>query len=183
MIRDNVIDEYFEWLFGIACGDMFGGDISYRKLLMHLHSITFRYSIHNDENRAVDGEGMRYRFAITECEGCDVDMVLENLAGPCSVFEMMIALAIRCEESIMDDPVMGNRTRQWFWGMITNLGLGAMMDNRFDKGKVDEIVERFLDGDYEPNGKGGLFTVRNCKCDLRDVEIWRQMLWFLDTIM
>ena len=33
----------------------------------------------------------------------------------CSVLEMMIALAIRCEEHIMDDPDVGNRTGQWFW--------------------------------------------------------------------
>ena len=39
---------------------------------------------------------------------------------------MMIALAIRCEEHIMDDPDAGDRTGQWFWSMLVSLGLGSM---------------------------------------------------------
>lgn len=94
----------------------------------------------------------------------------------------MVALANRCEETIMDDPQMGNRTGQWFWGMITNLGLGHMNNNKFDKDAVDDIIDKFLNREYSPNGKGGLFTVRNCDDDLRNIEIWTQMLWFLDSI-
>ena len=36
---------------------------------------------------------------------------------------------------------------------------------------------------YSPDGDGGLFTVRNCDRDLRNVEIWIQMCWYLDTIV
>ena len=96
---------------------------------------------------------------------------------------MMVALAIRCEENIMDDPSYGNRTGQWFWGMIVNLGLGFMTDSRFDEKFVDDVIFRFLNREYEPDGKGGLFTVRNCKYDLRTVEIWYQMCWYLDTFV
>mgnify|MGYP003235589453 FL=1 len=95
---------------------------------------------------------------------------------------MILALAIRCEETIMDDPSIGDRTQQWFWGMITNLGLGSMTDSRFDRDAANDILERFLDREYEPDGKGGLFTVRNCDSDLRDVEIWYQMCWYLNHI-
>jgi hypothetical protein len=110
------------------------------------------------------------------------DLIIDILRGPCSVFEMMIALAIRCEENIMDDPSKGDRTGQWFWGMITNLGLGSMMDHRFNKIFVDDTIKRFLDRDYEPDGKGGLFRIRNTNKDLRTVEIWYQLCWYLDTI-
>ena len=82
----------------------------------------------------------------------------------------------------MDDPEIGDRTGQWFWGMIVNLGLGSMTDNRYDEDFVTETIERFLDRDYEPDGKGGLFTVRNCDRDLRYVEIWYQLCWYLDNI-
>ena len=95
---------------------------------------------------------------------------------------MMVALAIRCEETIMDDPQVGSRTGQWFWGMINNLGLGAMIDEKFDKNYVKEIVDRFLNRDYEPDGRGGLFTIRHCEDDLRNVEIWNQLCWYLDSI-
>ena len=88
----------------------------------------------------------------------------------------MVALALRCEETIMDDPTLGNRTGQWFWGMITSLGLGSMSDDKYDKAYVNAIISRFLSRDYEPNGKGGLFTVKNCEQDMRDIEIWHQYL-------
>jgi hypothetical protein len=95
---------------------------------------------------------------------------------------MIIALAIRCEETYMDDASIGDRTGQWFWGMIRNLGLGSMVDSRFDKLYVEEVVRRFLDREYEADGTGGLFTIKNCDADLRDVEIWYQLCWYLDTI-
>lgn len=93
---------------------------------------------------------------------------------------MMIALAIRCEEHIMDDPDIGNRTGQWFWNMIVNLGLGSMNDSKFDRDYVEDIVQKFLDRKYSRNGDGGLFTVNRSRYDLRSVEIWYQMCWYLD---
>ena len=47
---------------------------------------------------------------------------------------------------------------------------------------VEDVIERFLDREYGPDGKGGLFTVRHCEYDLRDVEIWYQLCWYLDSI-
>ena len=57
-----------------------------------------------------------------------------------------------------------------------------MYDSNYDKRVVESHLNRFLRREYEPNGKGGLFTVRNRKCDLRDVEIWYQLNWYLDSI-
>lgn len=179
MTYDIIDNEYFTWLYNKACGNRYSDQISYRKLLMFLHSKVFRYSIPRDENRAEDGIALRQRFAY-DCDIIeDADLYLTE---PCSVLEMMLALAIRCEETIMDDSTRGDRTTQWFWGMVTNLGLGSMTDDRFDKRYVNDIVERFLDRRYEADGRGGLFRVRNCDCDLRDVEIWIQLLWYLDNI-
>ena len=96
--------------------------------------------------------------------------------------EMMIALAIRCEVSIMDNPKVGDRTAQWFWEMINNMELGGMYNNNFDKRYVNDVIDRFIDREYSPNGKGGLFYIRDCKCDLAMVEIWDQMCWYLNGI-
>lgn len=82
----------------------------------------------------------------------------------------------------MDDPSIGNRTSQWFWRMITNLGLGHMNDDVYSKKEVSYILKRFLDREYERDGRGGLFRIRNAD-DLRNVEIWTQLLWYLDTII
>lgn len=177
--KDAVNNKYFDWMYDIVCGSRFARGISYRKLLMRLHSIDFVYSIPKDANRAEEGMDLRYRFAYEHLNIKDAE---RQITGPCSVLEMMIALALRCEETIMDDPELGDRTGQWFWGMITNLGLGGMEDSRYDREYVDSVVERFLNREYESNGKGGLFTVRDHKMDMRDVEIWWQMCWFLDTI-
>lgn len=178
-MRDRIIDEYFEWLINVVCSERYSNKISYRKLLSHLHAITFTYSIPRDINRAEDGIDLRYRFAL-EHGYSDTPRCLN---GPCSVLEMMVALSIRCEETIMDDPNIGNRTTQWFWSMVTNLGLGSMTDDRFDIRYVDDVIDRFLKREYEPDGKGGLFRIKRCTYDLRNIEIWRQLCWYLNTIM
>jgi hypothetical protein len=165
---------YFEWLVDKISGSECARQIPYRRLLECLHEIDFRWTIPNDANRAEDGLSLRYRFARE-----DADL----LQGPCSVLEMMVALAICCEESIMDDPAYGDRTSQWFWGMIVNLGLGAMTDDMFDRRFVEDVIEDFLDRNYEPDGRGGLFTVKNCTRDLRTVEIWYQCCWYLDDLI
>lgn len=180
MTRDDVINEYFEWLYNSVCDRKSLKGNSYRKLFMLLHRTEFRYSIPRDENRALDGLELRRRFAH------DADhrgYILDCLAGHCSVLEMMIALAIRCEEHIMDDPDIGDRTGKWFWGMIENLGLIFMTDARFDRQYVEKKVAIFLDRKYARNGAGGLFTAEHCVEDMRDIEIWYQMSWYLDDIL
>lgn len=181
---NNAINEYFSWLHDLVCGDRYSDKISYKKLLKCLHSIEFRFLITRDQNRADDGADLRWRFihANQWPNRFDPTDIYDALEGPCSVLEMMVALAIRCEETIMDDPKVGDRTRQWFWDMIVNLGLGSMTDANFDEKYVIDTVNRFLDRDYAPDGKGGLFTVRNAPEDLRAIEIWWQLLWYLDSI-
>ena len=177
-MRSVIKNRYFEWLVDLVSRNRFSQQVSYYKLLRHLHDKKFRYSIPLDRNRASDGVDLRYRFAVFN--RCTAEAVGR---GPCTVLEMMIALSIRCEESIMDDPAIGDRTGQWFWGMITSLGLGGLRDDRYDPDYVEDVLDRFLDRDYEPDGRGGLFTIRHCDEDLRDVQIWRQMSWYLDTIV
>lgn len=183
MTRNEVRTAYFNWLSELVCGSRFSKHISYNKLLRQLHNTEFTWLMARDMNRADDGMGLRYRFANTQVHEDLVQSVVDDLDNPCSVLEMMVALSIRCEESIMDDPCIGDRTTQWFWGMIGNMGLGAMHDDNFDRRIVDEHIERLLTRTYEPNGNGGLFTVRRCDRDLRTVEIWYQLLWYLDSIM
>lgn len=182
MTRDDVLNQYFEWLFDTVCGTRFASDISFRKLITHLHNTEFRYLIKGDENRAREGANLRHRFALLKLPNIPEHEILDILTGPCSVLEMMVALAIYCEEHVMDNPQYGDRTGQWFWNMVVTLGLGDQMDNRYDKRLVTETLERFMNRKYSPNGQGGLFMIRNCKRDLRKVGIFHQMCWYLDTI-
>lgn len=177
--KDRINDEYFDWLCEVVDSKRFSKHVSYRKLLMHLHNIEFTWFIPYDDNRADDGIMLRRKYALAHHD----EELSDYISGPCSVLEMMAALAIRCEESIMDDTLFGNRTGQWFWGMIRNLGLSPMNDSNFDADFVDDVIARFLNREYEPDGKGGLFTIKNCDHDLRTVEIWRQLSWYLGSIM
>lgn len=178
MHENNVTIDYFDWMYNLVCRNRYSKSISFKKVFSYLNDTKFTYSIRMDLNRAKDGTELRRRYA----NEFKIANIYDRICGPCSVLEMMIALAIRCEETIMDDENFGDRTDQWFWDMMKNLGLGHMDDDEFDEEYVSDVITRFLNRDYEPDGRGGLFFVRNCDIDLRDVEIWIQMLWYLDNI-
>lgn len=180
-MRNNtqIAHEYYKWMTHLVCGNLFPQEISFTQLLRHLYSVPFTYIIPNDKNRAEDGIDLRYRWAVMQ----GFDDTPPELAGPCSILEMIVALAIRCEESLMDDPAIGDRTRHWFWIMLNNMGLGSMSNNRYDPYLTDEIIDRFLNREYDRDGKGGLFRIKDCKYDLRNVEIWCQLNWYINTIV
>ena len=153
MTRERICNEYFNWLYDLVGGGNRPKQLSYRKLLKHLHDTEFRYVIEKDRNRAKDGEDLRYRFALAQYYDVDPDYITDLLDDrACSVLEMMVALASRCEET-MDDPGMGDRTGQWFWGMIVNLGLGSMCDSNYNEWLVNDAITRFLNREYDRNGK------------------------------
>lgn len=175
---EDLKERYFDWLYS----KVIDPDASYRRLLHRLYETEFTFTLPMDENRLVDGLELRYRFG-SEMGISNVEIVNRLDIFPCSVLEMMAALAIRCEEDIMDDPDFGNRTSTWFMSMIDNLGLAGMVDPRYDQNYVDRCIRILLNRQYDPNGKGGLFHLRRCNEDLRSVQIWYQMNWYLDEIL
>mgnify|MGYP003289018289 CR=1 FL=1 len=176
--EEQIRSDYFDWMYELMCGGRFDKSITYRRLFTFLHATEFVYFVPYDENRAMDGVALRYRYCLAhDCE--DLEYCLD---GPCSILEMMVALAIRCEERIMFDSEKGDRTGQWFWSMVNSLGLSAMTDYNFDEYLVNDVVTRFLKREYEPDGRGGLFTIRRWGRDARDAEIWHQLLAYLNTI-
>lgn len=182
MIELELSREYFKWMCQLVCIKPYDRRLSYSKLLNHLNDIDFQYILPMDGNRAEDGIALRYRFGY-EKEYAD-SMVASYLDNrPCSVLEMLIALAFRCEEHIMDNPDTGNRMGQWFWDMIDNLGLESMNNSQFNAAYTDDVIFRFMERKYKRNGEGGLFTINHCKYDMRNVEIWYQLNWYLNGII
>lgn len=182
MNRLELNEEYFEWMCQLVRDRRHCIVKSYKKLLRHLHEIDFFYSIPMDGNREGDGISLRYLFGYENgYEDSTVAAYIDNRS--CSVLEMMIALAVRCEVHIMSDPNIGDRTSQWFWGMIDSLGLEYMDDSRFDEAYTDDVIFSFMEHKYARDGRGGLFTIKNSPRDLRNVEIWWQMNWYLNTIV
>ena len=179
MTKEKLNKEYFNWLCELVCGDEGYNKLSYKKLFTFLYNTEFIYFVEFDDNRAQDGIDFRYHFGYEKGYSIQtIDTYLHN--KPCSVLEMMIAMAYRGEEQIMDDYNYGNRTGQWFWNMLSSLGLSKMSDLYFDEVYVSDIINRFLNREYEPNGKGGLFTIENTEYDLREVDIWTQFMWYLE---
>ena len=177
---DALHERYFQWMCGLVMGDQqYSRNLSYEKLMRHLDARAFTWIIPMDEYRARHGVDLRYDFGY---ENHYPDRTIEHLLDirECSILEMMVALARTCEERIMEDDTVGNRTGQWFWNMIKNLGLSYMTDERFDKDTAVRIIYDFMERRYQPNGKGGLFYIPDCKEDLTNVEIWTQLLWYLD---
>lgn len=182
MLQDELKSRYFEWLYSLVYGVNDYSRLTYRKLLLSLHEIEFIYDRDMDRDRASDGVDLRYRFGYEN--GYSAGTIEQIFyMKPCSVLEMMIALASKGEEQIMKDDAYGDRTGQWFWNMIVSLGLGSMHDNNFNNSYIYFVISKFLHREYKPNGEGGLFTIENCKYDLRNTDIWTQYMWYLNTII
>ena len=178
MKKSELNERYFEWLCRLVCYDVEFDLVSHQRFLRYLHNIEFVYTIDMDANRAEDGIYLRYRFGY---ESNYDDRMVSSLLDDrqCSVLEMLVALAVRCEENIMSDPDIGNRTGLWFWDMIDNLGL----DHLDTEEHVRQVITKFLNREYEANGEGGLFTLKHCNRDLREIEIWYQLCWYLNDIV
>jgi len=179
---------YFNWILGIIDAepwDLFHAVNDYKKLLRYLYEVTFYSVIPNDDNRINDGLSLRKRFLSSyKAYYAENDVQYKTFINKeCSILEMMVALAIRGEDNIMYNLEYGDRTNRWFWEMIDNLGLDDMTDYKWNKKKVDTVLYNFLHRNYKPNGEGGLFVVNNPKRDMRNVEIWYQMLWYFNDIL
>lgn len=178
MKYSTIKTSYFRWLCSFISSNTMGP--SYTMLFQKLHGTMFQYSHPMDANREADGLELRYRYAREkEIEDALVATVLDSV--PCSVLEMMVALAIRCETHIMADENEGDRTGQWFWIMIQNLQLASMSDEHYDDEYIDGRLVIFMDRLYGEDGVGALFPNVNKRFakEFHDAEIWYQMNWYM----
>ena len=74
---------------------------------------------------------------------------------------------------------IGDRTSIWFWTMMENLELDIMDERRYDDYYVNQVIDKFLNRKYGPNGEGGPFYLPYSVKDLREVELWNQAMWFI----
>ena len=168
---------YFDWL----CRTI-APYANYTKLLAYLHQKSFYYIMERDGNREADGIDLRYRYGqLHGISSAEVCTLLDD--KPCSILEMMVALAIKCEEQIMGNASYGDRTSRWFWDMIESIGIIHLTNENFSKTAVDLFIKRLLRRRYHADGQGGLFTLKNCEADLRNVEIWAQANWYCDEVL
>lgn len=167
-------EKYCRKLMNIVAGSV-DERFTYDELFKHLYSYDFTWSdsVPGDINRAEDGLQLRHDLGFND--------ILQD--KPCSVLEMLIALAVRIEQDLMYDSEEGDRTAQWFWEMIVNMGLGSQYDRNYNPAYVNSCIEKFIRREYDADGRnGGIFILNNPRRDLRYVEIWYQAMWWLTEI-
>jgi hypothetical protein len=169
----NITDSYFHWLYDNVFKVYDGkSPLSYAILCYTLHQTKFDDSCPNDDNRARDGLELRDEF-ISSLKEIEVEdyTELQSLGG-CSIFEMLIALARRC------DYIVEYGQAAWFKIFLENLDLWKYNDADItprSSVKVSEIINKFNHRQYTRNGRGGVFPLRRAKKDQRALELWYQM--------
>lgn len=166
---------YYRWLTGMLPG----WEETHSRLLWALYLTPFKYVVAMDENRQGDGLALRTRYGWQRGLSPEALDIL-RYEHRCSVLEVMIALALRCEEEYMTHYEDENPVGQWVGPMIESLGLAGYDDQHWNPMAVEEIIERFLERDYSPDGLGSLFYIPGAEEDLRQVEIWYQMLTWIN---
>lgn len=172
----NDFDEYFAWLLDLVNADT----ERYSELLYFLHDTDFTWCLELDDGRAADG--LKLRDAYVESMrglGFDATWVL-MMEKPCSVLEMLIALAQRMDDMLIED-YTSSRVAVWFWEMVRNLGLKKytnavlMSGNDDDYYDIQETVARWMNREFEPDGTGSVFPLREPANDQRERTIVYQL--------
>lgn len=169
------MNQYYIWLLN-KINSRYFSVTRYNRLLNLLFCTPFDSAIEMDGNREMDGVALRDRFQ--EETGSPLNLYLAQKR--CSVLEVLVALACRCEEDIMQNSDYGDRTGLWFALMIKNLGLDAMVDFNFNRSTCEIVIQKFLDRSYSYNGQGGIFPLKNPQKDMRRTDLWYQMCWYLN---
>lgn len=158
--------EYYRWLISRI---HVGPKKEFRGLFELMHNTEFTWFVPNDDNRVEDGRHLRQDFFRFIHRGPykEKDLSLEWV----SVLEVIVALSQRLAFQT------GDEAPHWAWRLIKNLGLHRAADP-MSEGRivsVKTILDDLIWRNYESNGRGGFFPLKNTIKDQIKVEIWYQM--------
>lgn len=167
-------EQYLTWLYSLVASVKLKNPArTHWSLIQQLYTKEFIWIVPNDDNRLEDGRDLRREF-VDVCDIRDPDPDWLDLG--CSMLEMLIALSRRLSFEADGEP------RVWFWHLIETVDLYQFNDRVYDdyaRRVIDETLDRIIWRLYEPDGKGGLFPLRNPPRDQRDVELWYQLSSYL----
>lgn len=166
---EELWDDYFQYLIW-RCGLQRMTKLT--NVFAILHNIPFTYVLERDDNREEDGIDLREDY--TPPNGYDMKIIMDFYAKRCSVFEMLIGLAIRVDDEFIGDPAE-EHPEDFFIEMLENLGLTKFVGKRYREKDVINIVQRWLDRRFDKDGRGSPFPVHHDHRDQRKIEIWDQM--------
>ena len=179
MIHNDVEDLYFKWLSALVFPNE---EIqrNYIGLLNLLYEIRYVWdpNIPLDENRYIDGIDLRESFSYKS--KIPSGIVKNSIQGPCNILEMICALGIRIDNDIMATYYTGyDHGYFWIQKMLKNLNILQYDDSKFDENAIRVKINDFLQRRYSENGFGGLFYVPNSEKDMRSMNIWDQMCYYI----
>jgi hypothetical protein len=194
--------DYLAWLCNIAGRPSSG--VSYQMLLEYLYTQPFVVlpSMPEDFFRESNGQSLRRAFGkeLTDLHQTnDYRNDRQWLNAPCSMLEMMIALArniaILTDHSSDEQRVVSF----WFWKLAFNLGFEPYSDElnphgEIDTQKINQIIHTLVYREYDNYGRGSLFPLDNSiggtdRVDFQfgpggyqKLEIWDQMKNYLSEL-
>lgn len=171
-IDNDIKNQYYNFLIELVLPNEIER-CNYSELLKALYFYEYNPSIDRDENRRKDAYELRNVFA--NKYNFPISYIKYDLNEPCTMLEMMVALANRIEDTIMYDPEYGNRIDIWFKEMLNSMLLLNQTNDSIDFDWIYYRIDSFNKRNYETNGQGSLFTINDPNIDMRDLEIWYQM--------
>ena len=173
--RPEYIAYTFWLLSSLMCDE---DDNTYYFLALVLNSIEFYYTMPEDENRALDGISLRKSYSNnTE------DDIFEVMSCGCTALELLVALSMHMNQ-ITYYP--GDNESAWFWIMLENLDIKISDKDWPKQGSLDIIksnLSRWFDRKFTKKGKGSPFPMKKCQEDLRHVNMWDHMQWYIGEIL
>jgi len=169
MRRDNstLKEDYLRWLEPLLRDEYSNQDGTYWDLLNVMFEKEFVVVIAMDENRAVDGLGLRVEFAREH----RLQPEIMKFLGASTFLEVLIGLSRRMAF------VAGGAAPGWAWQLLDNLELTRMTDplTRHKERKVHEVMDAINTRTYNPDGTGGFFPLAWPDDDQTQIELWYQL--------
>ena len=176
------IDNYIWYLYNLVQN---GGE-NHRKLCMELFKNRF-FITRSVPKRDIDRwkNGLELRKTYDFCYDNDFDSEMRPI--PCTMLEMIIGISKRMSEQLMDEDGE-DKTAQYFWEIMENLGLTYMDDDNFgwDTGlaqkKIAKTCEILCKRQYNSDGTGGgMFPMPGVLgINQKKMEIWYQMQEYIN---
>lgn len=136
-MNELVIEAYKKYLKNIIVDGEF---CCYDILLERLDLIPYEPNRLNTD-RYEDAEQLRIDYGVDN----NIKEVLSYFEDtPITVFEVLVALSIRLEKKVVPNNKKGDRTSQWFWALINDIGLGKQDDNHWDLNIIDKVIKEWM---------------------------------------
>ena len=170
-VLNDVDERYLVWLCSLIVNE--GRDRRLHrseKMLRSLFSESFYHFVPNDDNRAAEGQSLRDKFM----DSAKMKLDRHSYFRSCSILEMIIALSERMAFQLFNPMKMPDPdVTGCFWEIIDNLNLKPNQSNT-------RIIHKLNNREYMHSGLGGMFPLEDPREDQRAIEIWYQMMAYIN---